>query len=127
MMSDIPEELKYTREHVWVKVEGDVAVIGVTDYAQEQLGDILFVELPEADEDISAGDIFTELESSRTTLEVFTPVSGTIIESNEELDDSPELINEDAYANWIIKVRLFDDSELDELLSADEYEAGLEE
>ena len=126
-MSDIPEELKYTREHVWVKVEGDVAVIGVTDYAQEQLGDILFVELPEADEDISAGDIFTELESSRTTLEVFTPVSGTIIESNEELDDSPELINEDAYANWIIKVRLFDDSELDELLSADEYEAGLEE
>ena len=126
-MSDIPEELKYTREHVWVKVEGDVAVIGVTDYAQEQLGDILFVELPEADEDISAGDVFTELESSRTTLEVFTPVSGTIIESNEELDDSPELINEDAYANWIIKVRLFDDSELDELLSAAEYEAGLEE
>ncbi|MCI7098485.1 MAG: glycine cleavage system protein GcvH [Lachnospiraceae bacterium] len=126
-MSDIPEELKYTREHVWVKVEGDVAVIGVTDYAQEQLGDILFVELPEADEDISAGDIFTELESSRTTSEVAAPVSGTIIESNEELDDSPELINEDAYANWIIKVRLFDDSELDELLSADEYEAGLEE
>lgn len=126
-MSDIPEELKYTREHVWVKVEGDVAVIGVTDYAQEQLGDILFVELPEADEDISAGDVFTELESSRTTSEVATPVSGTIIESNEELDDSPELINEDAYANWIIKVRLFDDSELDELLSAAEYEAGLEE
>ena len=126
-MSDIPEELKYTREHVWGKVEGDVAVIGVTDYAQEQLGDILFVELPEADEDISAGDIFTELESSRTTSEVAAPVSGTIIESNEELDDSPELINEDAYANWIIKVRLFDDSELDELLSADEYEAGLEE
>ena len=126
-MSDIPEELKYTREHVWVRVEGDVAVMGITDYAQEQLGDILFVELPEADEDISAGDVFTELESSRTTLEVFTPVSGTIIESNEELDDSPELINEDAYANWIIKVRLFDDSELDELLSAAEYEAGLEE
>ena len=126
-MSDIPEELKYTREHVWVKVEGDVAVIGVTDYAQEQLGDILFVELPEADEDISAGDIFTELESSRTTSEVAAPVSGTIIESNEELDDSPVLLNEDAYANWIIKVRLFDDSELDELLSADEYEAGLEE
>ena len=126
-MSDIPEEVKYTREHVWVRVEGDVAVMGITDYAQEQLGDILFVELPEADEDISAGDVFTELESSRTTLEVFTPVSGTIIESNEELDDSPELINEDAYANWIIKVKLFDDSELDELLSASEYEDGLEE
>ena len=126
-MSNIPAELTYTREHVWVKVEGDVATIGVTDFAQEQLGDILFVDIPEVDEDISAGDVFTELESSRTTAEVSTPVSGTIIESNEELSDSPELINEDAYANWIIKVRLFDDSELDELLSADEYEAGLEE
>lgn len=126
-MSYIPEELKYTREHVWIRVEGDVAVIGVTDYAQEQLGDILFVDLPEAEEDISAGDVFTELESSRTTAEVSTPVSGTIIESNEELDDSPELINEDAYANWIIKVKLSDDSELDELLSADDYEAGLDE
>lgn len=126
-MSNIPEELKYTREHVWVRVEGDAAVMGITDYAQEQLGDILFVELPEAGEDISAGDVFTELESSRTTSEVLTPVSGTIIESNEELDDSPELINEDAYANWIIKVKLVDDSELDELLSADEYEEALEE
>ncbi|MDD7388126.1 MAG: glycine cleavage system protein GcvH [Lachnospiraceae bacterium] len=126
-MSNIPDELKYTRDHVWVQVEGDVAVIGVTDYAQEQLGDILFVTLPEADEDISAGDVFTELESSRTTLEAAAPVSGTIIESNEELDDSPELINEDAYENWIVKVKLSDDSELDELLSADEYEAVLEE
>ena len=125
-MSNIPEELKYTNEHVWVLVEGDVAIMGITDYAQEQLGDILFVDLPEADEDISAGDVFTELESSKTTSEVSTPVSGIIIESNEELDDSPELINEDAYANWIVKVKLSDDSELDELLSAAEYEAGLE-
>ena len=76
---NIPDELKYTRDHVWVQVEGDVAVIGVTDYAQEQLGDILFVTLPEADEDISAGDVFTELESSRTTLQAAAPVSGTII------------------------------------------------
>lgn len=126
-MSNIPDELKYTRDHVWVQAEGDVAIIGVTDYAQEQLGDILFVTLPEAGEDISAGDVFTELESSRSTLEAAAPVSGTIIESNEELDDSPELINEDAYENWIVKVKLSDDSELDELLSADEYEAGLEE
>lgn len=126
-MSNIPAELKYTKEHVWVKVEGDIATMGVTDYAQEQLGDVLFVDLPEADEDISAGDVFTELESSKTTSEVSTPVSGTIIESNEELDDSPELINEDAYANWIIKVKLSDDSELDELFSAADYEAGLEE
>lgn len=126
-MSNIPEELKYTQEHVWVRVEGDVAIMGITDYAQEQLGDILFVELPEADEDISAGDVFTELESSKATSEVSTPVSGTIIESNEELDDSPELINEDAYANWLIKVKLSDDSELDELLSADDYEASLED
>lgn len=126
-MSDILAELKYTREHVWIKVEGDVATIGVTDYAQDQLGDVLFVALPEADEDISAGDVITELESSRTTFEVSTPVSGTIIESNDELDDSPELINEDAYANWIVKVKLSDDSELDELLSAADYEAALEE
>lgn len=126
-MSDILAELKYTKEHVWLKVEGDVAMIGVTDYAQDQLGDILFVALPEAGEDISAGDVITELESSRTTFEVSTPVSGTIIESNEELDDSPELINEDAYANWIVKVKLSDDSELDELLSAADYEASLEE
>lgn len=126
-MSNIPEELKYTQEHVWVRVEGDIAVMGITDYAQEQLGDILFVDLPEADEDISAGDVFTELESSKATFEVSTPVSGTIIDSNEELDDSPELINEDAYANWLVKVKLSDDSELDELLSADDYEAGLED
>lgn len=126
-MSDILAELKYTKEHVWIKVEGDVATIGVTDYAQDLLGDVLFVALPEADEDISAGDVITELESSRTTFEVSTPVSGTIIESNEELDDSPELINEDAYANWIVKVKLSDDSELDELLSAAEYEEALEE
>lgn len=126
-MSNIPAELKYTKEHVWVKVEGDVATMGVTDFAQEQLGDILFVDLHEAGDDISAGDIFTELESSKTTSEVPSPVSGTIIESNEELDDSPELINEDAYANWIVKVKLSDDSELDELLSAEDYEAGLED
>lgn len=126
-MSTIPADLKYTKEDVWIRAEGDVATIGVTDYAQDQLGDVLFVALPEAGEDISAGDVITELESSRTTFEVSTPVSGTIIESNEELDDSPELINEDAYANWIVKVKLTDDSELDELLSASEYEEGLEE
>lgn len=125
-MSNIPADLQYTKEHVWVKVKGDIAIMGITDYAQDQLGDILFVSLPEADEDISAGDVFTELESSKTTSEVSTPVSGTIIESNEELDDSPELINEDAYENWIIKVKLSDDSELDELLSADDYEESLE-
>lgn len=126
-MSNIPVELQYTREHIWVKVEGSVAVMGITDFAQEQLGDILFIDLPEVEEDISVGDVFTELESSQTTYEVLSPVSGKIIASNEELDYSPELLNEDPYANWIVKVDLSDDTELDELLSDKEYRESIHE
>ena len=126
-MSNIPVELQYTKEHVWVKVEGNIVVMGITDFAQNQLGDILFVDLPEIDEEISVGDVFTEFESSKVSCEVLSPVSGKIVASNEDLDYSPELINEDAYANWIVKVRLSDDTELDDLLSADEYEESIEE
>ncbi len=126
-MSNIPVELQYTKEHVWVKVEGNIVVMGITDFAQDQLGDILFVDLPEIDEEISVGDVFTEFESSKVSCEVLSPVSGKIVASNEDLDYSPELINEDAYANWIVKVRLSDDTELDDLLSADEYEESIEE
>lgn len=126
-MSNIPVDLQYTKEHVWVKVEGNIVVMGITDYAQDQLGDILFVDLPEIDEEISIGDVFTEFESSRMTCEVLSPVSGKIVASNEELDYSPELINEDAYANWIIKVKISDDTELDELLSSDEYKEYIDE
>ena len=126
-MSNIPVELQYTKEHVWVKVEGNIVVMGITDFAQDQLGDILFVDLPEIGEEISVGDVFTEFESSKMTCEVLSPVSGKIVASNEDLDYSPELINEDAYANWIVKVKLSDDTELDDLLSPDEYEESIEE
>jgi glycine cleavage system H protein len=126
-MSNIPAELKYTKEHVWVKVEGDTVKLGITDFAQDQLGDILFVDLPEEDGEVTAGEVFTEVESSKTNSEVPSPVTGSVVAVNEELDDSPELINEDPYANWIVEVKLSDASELDDLLSAADYEAGLED
>jgi glycine cleavage system H protein len=124
-MSNIPAELKYTKEHVWVKVEGDTAKLGITDFAQDQLGDILFVDLPEEDGEVTAGEVFTEVESSKTNSEVPSPVTGSVVAVNEELDDSPELINEDPYANWIVEVKLSDASVLDALLSGADYEAGL--
>ncbi len=121
-----PAELKYTSEHVWVKVEGDTAKLGITEFAQDQLGDILFVDLPEAGATFSAGDVFTEIESSKTASEVPIPVSGEIVAVNEELDDSPENINEDAYAAWIVEVKMDDASQLDDLLTAEAYEGGLD-
>ncbi|MBP5166782.1 MAG: glycine cleavage system protein GcvH [Oscillospiraceae bacterium] len=121
-----PSDLKYTAEHVWVKAEGSVAKLGITDYAQDQLGDILYVDLPDVDREFAAGDIFTEVESAKTTSEVPCPVSGKVTAVNEDLDDSPEAINDDAYAAWIIEIELSDPSELDALISASEYEAGLE-
>ena len=122
-----PSELKYSRDHAWVLVEDGVAKIGITDFAQDSLGDILYVDLLEVGDSISAGETLTEVESSKTSSEVPSPVSGEIVAVNEELDDSPELVNEDPYANWIIQVKLDDESELDELITAEEYEAGLED
>ena len=122
-----PTDLKYTQEHAWVKVDGDTAKIGITDFAQEQLGDILFVDLPEVDSEITAGEVFTEVESSKTTSEVPAPISGLVVAVNEELDDSPENINDDAYEAWIVEVKISDASQLDELLSAADYESGIEE
>lgn len=121
-----PSELKYTAEHVWVKVDGSVAKLGITDYAQDQLGDILYVDLPDIDREIAAGDIFTEVESAKTTSEVPCPVSGKVTAVNEDLDDSPEAINDDAYAAWIVEIELSDPSELDALITADQYQAGLD-
>ncbi len=121
-----PSELKYTTDHAWVEVDGDVAKIGITDYAQDQLGDVLYVDLKEVGEELTAGDIFTEVESSKTTSEVPSPVSGEITAVNEDLDDSPELVNEDPYAAWILEVKLSNPAEVNALLSADEYQAGLE-
>lgn len=119
-----PADLKYTKEHVWAKVEGDTVKLGITDFAQEQLGDILFVDLPEVGTEFSEGDVFTEVESSKTTSEVPIPVSGEVVAVNEDLDDSPENINEDAYASWIVAIKT--DASIDGLLSAADYEAGLD-
>ncbi len=122
-----PPELKYTTEHEWVRVEGDTGTIGITDYAQDQLGDIVFVELPAAGAAISSAQKFGEIESVKAVSELFAPVSGEVTEANSGLADSPEAVNDDPYGDgWMIKVRLSDVAELAKLLSADEYEAIIE-
>lgn len=118
----IEKGLLYTNDHEWVKVDGDTALVGVTDYAQSHLGDIVFVELPEVDEEFAKGDEFAVIESVKAASDSYLPVSGTILEANEALDDEPGLLNVDCYANWIVKVQLSDKSELDALLDADAYE-----
>lgn len=118
----IEKGLLYTNDHEWLKVDGDTALVGVTDYAQSHLGDIVFVELPEVDEEFAKGDEFAVIESVKAASDSYLPVSGTILEANEALDDEPGLLNTDCYANWIVKVQLSDKSELDELLDADAYE-----
>lgn len=118
----VPEELKYSKEHEWVKVEDDTATIGITEYAQGELGDIVFVELPETDDDIEEGESFGSVESVKTVSELYAPVSGTVVEINEDLEDSPEFVNESPYEKaWMVKVKLNDPSQLDNLLSADQY------
>ena len=115
------ENLKYTKEHVWVLKDGDTVKIGITDYAQDQLGDILFVDLPGVGDAVTAGETFTEVESSKTATEVASPVSGEVVAVNEALDDSPEAINEDAFAAWIVEIKTDDD--LASLMSAEDYKA----
>ncbi|MBU6943287.1 glycine cleavage system protein GcvH [Staphylococcus simulans] len=118
----VPEELKYSKEHEWVKVEDDTVTIGITEYAQGELGDIVFVELPETEDDIEEGESFGSVESVKTVSELYAPVSGTVVEVNEELEDSPEFVNESPYEKaWMVKVKLNDTSQLDDLLSADQY------
>ena len=116
----------YTNEHEYVQVKGDVAYIGVTDYAQEQLGDIVYVELPEIDDEVEIGDSIGVVESVKSAADVFAPVSGTIVEVNEDLEDQPELINEDPMEAWICQIELSDKSELDELMDEEEYKAFVE-
>ena len=120
-MSKVVEGLFYANTHEWVKVEDGFAFIGITDYAQDSLGEIVFVELPEVDDEISSGEEFSAIESVKAASDIVSPVTGTIVEVNEDLEDSPELINEDAYENWIVKIELEDKSELNSLLSAEEY------
>ncbi len=122
-----PPELKYTKEHEWVRVEGDTGTIGITDYAQDQLGDIVFVELPAVGAAISATHKLGEIESVKAVSELFAPVSGEVTEANDGLADSPEAVNDDPYGDgWMVKMRLSDTAELDGLLSAAEYEAFIE-
>lgn len=117
-----PNELRYTKEHEWVKVEGNTAVIGITDFAQNELGDIVFVELPEVGDEVTLDQPFGSVESVKTVSELYAPVSGTVVAINEELSDSPELVNESPYENaWMIKVELSNPSEVDALLTAEAY------
>ncbi len=123
-----PSELKYTKEHEWVRVDGDSGTIGITDYAQDQLGDIVFLELPAVGAAISAAQKFGEIESVKAVSELFAPVSGEVTETNDGLADSPESVNDDPYGDgWLVKVRLSEAAELDQLLSSDQYEALIEE
>jgi glycine cleavage system H protein len=115
--------VKYAKTDEWARVEGDVVVVGISDYAQDQLSDIVYVELPEVGAQVSAGEVVGTVESVKAAADIMTPVSGEIVEVNEALDDSPELLNEDPYGTWIFKVKASDLSELDNLMTAEEYEA----
>ncbi len=128
-MSNIPSELKYVTSHEWVREEGDnIVTVGITEHAQELLGDMVFVELPEVDDAISTGDDVAVAESVKAASDIYAPVSGTVIEVNEELEDSPELVNSDAFGEgWLFKVKLDDTAELDNLLDAEGYANSIDE
>lgn len=119
-----PDNYKYSKEHEWVNIEGDVATIGITHHAQDQLGDIVYVELPEVDAEFAAGDEFGSVESVKAVAEVFMPISGTVTEVNESLEDSPETVNQNPHDDgWILKMKISDASELDDLMDKAAYEA----
>lgn len=123
---NFPEELKYTSEHEWIRVEGEVAYIGITEHAQNQLGDIVFVDIPTVGEELNAGDVFGTIEVVKTISDLFMPVSGTILEQNEALEDKPELVNQDPYgAGWLIKIEPSADADFSVLLDAKEYKKPL--
>ena len=117
-----PEELRYSAEHEWVRVDGDTATVGITDFAQDALGDIVFVQVPDTGDDVIAGASISEIESTKSVSDIYAPVSGTVVETNEALQDSPELINQDPYGQgWIMRIRLVDAAQVDALLDAAEY------
>ena len=120
---NFPADLKYTKDHEWIRVDGDVAKFGIKDYAQGELGEIVFVDITTEGEVVAKEEVFGTIEAVKTVSDLFMPVSGEVIEANAELDDKPELVNEDVYGNgWLIKISVSDPSELDELMSAAEYE-----
>lgn len=119
-----PANLKYTKEHEWIRVEGNVAYVGITDYAQSELGEIVFVEVETIGETLAEGEVFGTVEAVKTVSELFIPISGEVLEFNAELEDAPELVNDDPYGKgWMVKISVTDASELDSLLSAADYEA----
>jgi len=127
-MSNVPSELKFMSSHEWVSVDGDVATVGVSDHAQELLGDLVYVELPEVGIAVSAGDSVAVIESVKAASDTYAPVSGEIIEVNEELEDSPERINDDPYGDgWMYRVRMEDAGEVNDLLDADSYSDSIED
>lgn len=115
------DDRRYAESHEWVKIEGDIATIGISDYAQHALGDIVYVDMPEVGDEIAAGDVFGAVESVKAASDLICPVSGEVVEVNEELEDNPEKVNEDAFETWIIKVRISDAAEYDALLDAAAY------
>ena len=126
-MSKIIEGLFYAESHEYVKIEGEYGYVGITDYAQHELGNVVYVDMPEVDDEVAAGEDFGAVESVKAASDLISPVSGTVVEINEALNDSPELINEDPYANWIIKVQLSDASEAEKLMDAAAYKAFINE
>ena len=125
-MAKVLEGLYYSESHEYVRVEGDFGFIGITDYAQNALGNVVYVDMPEVDDEVSAGEEFGAVESVKAASDLMSPVTGVVVEVNEALDDQPELVNQDAYENWIIKVNISDKSELDDLMDAKAYAAFCE-
>ena len=124
---NIPENLKYTQDHEWIQVDGDVAIVGVTDFAQGELGDVVFVEIETEGETLDKGETFGTVEAVKTVSDLFMPVGGEVVEVNEELADAPELVNKDPYdKGWMIKIKMADPSELDDLLSPEAYNEMIE-
>lgn len=115
------DDRRYAESHEWVKIDGDIATIGISDYAQHALGDIVYVDMPEVGDEIAAGDVFGAVESVKAASDLICPVSGEVVEVNEALEDAPEMVNADAFKNWIIKVRISDAAEYDALLDAAAY------
>lgn len=125
---EYPSGLKYSREHEWVKVEGNVALVGITDFAQDELGDVVYVELPDVGAELEANNTFGVVESVKAVSDLYSPVTGTVTEVNEELNDQPELVNSDPYEDaWMLRIEMSDTSEVDGLLDADEYKSFVEE
>ncbi|MGH7909657.1 MAG: glycine cleavage system protein GcvH [Thermodesulfobacteriota bacterium] len=126
-MVEIPEVLKYTKEHEWARVGDDIVIIGITDYAQDALGEIVYIELPSEGDEITRGEPFGAVESTKAVSDLYAPISGEVVEVNEALLDSPEAINEDPYGEgWMVKVKPYDPSELDDLMDSDEYTEFIE-